>query len=82
MGWLWHRRLGHVGMKQLNKLLRHNLVRGLKEVTLEKDKPCSACQAGKQGGNAHPSKSVLMQKWICKPKGLIPNLISKACQSI
>jgi hypothetical protein len=43
MGWLWHRRLGHVGMKQLNKLLKHDLVRGLKDVTFEKDKPCSAC---------------------------------------
>ena len=32
MGWLWHRRLGHVGMKQLNKLIRYNLVRGLKDV--------------------------------------------------
>ena len=21
MGWLWHRRLGHVGMKQLNRLV-------------------------------------------------------------
>jgi hypothetical protein len=29
MRWLWHRRLGHVGMKRLNKLVRHNLVRGL-----------------------------------------------------
>jgi hypothetical protein len=57
MIWLWHRRLGHIGMKQLNKLLRHDLVRGLKDVTFEKDKPCSACQAGKQVGNAHPSKS-------------------------
>jgi transposase InsO family protein len=57
MGWLWHRRLGHVGMKQLNKLLRHDLVRGLKDVTFEKDKLCSACQAGKQVGNSHPSKS-------------------------
>jgi hypothetical protein len=26
MGWLWHRRLDHVEMKQLNKLLRHDLV--------------------------------------------------------
>jgi hypothetical protein len=25
MGWLWHRRLSHVGMKQLNKLVKHNL---------------------------------------------------------
>ena len=29
MGWLWHRRLGHVEMKQLNKLIKHDLVRGL-----------------------------------------------------
>ena len=32
MGWLWHRRLGHVGMKQLNKLVKHDLIRGLKDV--------------------------------------------------
>ena len=43
MGWLWYRRLGHVGMKQLNKLVKHDLVRGLKDVTFEKDKFCSAC---------------------------------------
>jgi hypothetical protein len=41
MGWLWHRRLGHVGMKQLNKLIKHDLVRGLNDVIFEKDKPCS-----------------------------------------
>jgi hypothetical protein len=22
MGWLWHRRLGHVGLKELNKLIK------------------------------------------------------------
>ena len=27
MGWLWHRRLGHVGMKQLNRFVQHDLVR-------------------------------------------------------
>jgi hypothetical protein len=48
MGWLWHRRLGHVGMKQLNKLVKHDLVKGLKNVTFEKDKLYSACQAGKK----------------------------------
>jgi hypothetical protein len=47
MSWLWHRRLGHVGMKQLNRLIKHDLVRGLKEVTFEKDKLYSACQARK-----------------------------------
>jgi hypothetical protein len=43
MDWLWYRRLGHVGMKQLNKLIKHYLARGLKDVTFEKDKLCSAC---------------------------------------
>ena len=44
MGWLWHRRLGHVGMKQLNRLIKYDLVRGLNNVVFEKDKLCSACQ--------------------------------------
>ena len=59
MGWLWHRRLGHVGMKQLNRLVKHDLVRGLKDVVFEKDKLCSSCQAGKQVGNTHPKKSMM-----------------------
>jgi hypothetical protein len=58
-GWLWHRRLGHVGMKKLNRLIKHDLVRGLKDVIFEKDKLCSACQAEKQVGNNHPKKSMM-----------------------
>ena len=57
--WLWHRRLGHVRMKQLNRLVKHDLVRGLKDVVFEKDKLCSSCQAGKQVGNTHPKKSIM-----------------------
>jgi hypothetical protein len=48
LGWLWHRRLGHVVMRQLNQLTKHDLVRGLKDVKFEKNKLCSSCQAGKQ----------------------------------
>ena len=59
LGWLWHRRLGHVGMKQLNRLLKHDLVVGLKNVKFEKDKLCSACQAGKQVATHHPIKTML-----------------------
>jgi hypothetical protein len=59
MGWLWHRRFGYVGMKQLNKVVKHDLVRGLKDVTFEKDKLCSACQAGKLVGNTQPKKSTM-----------------------
>ena len=36
-------------MKQLNKLIKHDLVRGLKDVTFEKDKL----------GNTHPKKSMM-----------------------
>jgi hypothetical protein len=59
MGWLWHRRLGHVGMKQLNKLVKHDLVRGLKDVIFEKDKVYSVCQVRKQVSNTHPKKSTI-----------------------
>jgi hypothetical protein len=58
MGWLWHRRLVQVGMKRLNRLVKHDLVRGLKDV-FEKDKFCSSCQANKQVGNTHPKKSTI-----------------------
>jgi hypothetical protein len=55
LGWLWHRRFGHVGMRQLNP--KHDLVRGLKDVKFEKNKLCSSCEAGKQVANTHPYKS-------------------------
>jgi transposase InsO family protein len=59
LGWLWHRRLAHVGTNTLNKLLKKELVRGLKDVKFEKNKPCSACQAGKQVANTHPAKAYM-----------------------
>ena len=46
-------------MKQLNRLLKHDLVVGLKNMKFEKDKLCSVCQGRKQVANAHPSKSVM-----------------------
>jgi hypothetical protein len=48
MGWLWHRRIAHVGMKNLHKLLKGEHILGLTNVHFEKDRVCSACQAGKQ----------------------------------
>jgi hypothetical protein len=47
MGWLWHRRLAHVGMKNLYKLLKGEHILGLTNVHFEKDRVCSAYQAGK-----------------------------------
>ena len=64
LGWLWHRRLGHIRMKQLNILVKHDLVRGLKDVVFEKDKLCSSCQAGKQVENTHPKKSMMRALYL------------------
>jgi hypothetical protein len=57
MGWLWHRRLAHVGMKNLHKLLKGEHILGLTNVHFEKDRVCSACQAGKQVGTHHHTRT-------------------------
>nr|GEW82989.1 hypothetical protein [Tanacetum cinerariifolium] len=44
----WHRRLGHVNFKNLNKLVKGNLVRGLPSKIFENDHTCVAYQKGKQ----------------------------------
>ncbi|GJV50389.1 putative ribonuclease H-like domain-containing protein [Tanacetum coccineum] len=45
---LWHKRLGHINFKTLNKLVRGNLVRGLPLKIFENNHTCVACQKGKQ----------------------------------
>ncbi|GJW83353.1 putative ribonuclease H-like domain-containing protein [Tanacetum coccineum] len=45
---LWHRRLGHINFKTLNKLVRGNLVRGLPLKIFENHHTCVACQKRKQ----------------------------------
>ena len=58
-GWLWHRRLGHVGMRNLDKLIKGDHILGVKDVIFDKDRLCSACQAGKQVGGSHPAKNIM-----------------------
>nr|GEZ78404.1 hypothetical protein [Tanacetum cinerariifolium] len=41
-------RLGHLNFKTMNKLVRHNLVRGLPSKCFENDHTCTACLKGKQ----------------------------------
>ena len=62
MGWLWHRRLAHVGMRKLAKLLKDEHILGLTNVYFEKDRVCSACQARKHVGVPHPPKSIVSTK--------------------
>jgi transposase InsO family protein len=59
MGWLWHHRLAHVGMKNLHKLQKGEHILGLTNVHFEKDRIYSACQAGKQVRVHHPHKNII-----------------------
>ncbi|GJV42239.1 putative ribonuclease H-like domain-containing protein [Tanacetum coccineum] len=45
---LWHRILGRINFKNINKLVKDNLVRGLPTKRFENDQTCVACLKGKQ----------------------------------
>jgi transposase InsO family protein len=59
IGWLWHRMLAHVGMRNLHKLQKEGHILGLMNLAFEKDRPCGACQAGKQVGTPHRAKNIM-----------------------
>ncbi|GJZ37665.1 ribonuclease H-like domain-containing protein [Tanacetum coccineum] len=53
---LWHRRPGHINFKNINKLVKENLVRGLPLKRFKNDKTCVACLKGKQNRASCKSK--------------------------
>ncbi|GJZ43915.1 retrovirus-related pol polyprotein from transposon TNT 1-94 [Tanacetum coccineum] len=55
---LWHRRLGHINFKNMNKLMTRNLVRGLPSKFFKNDHCCVACQKGKQHKASYKAKLV------------------------
>jgi hypothetical protein len=59
LGWLWHRRIARIGMSNLKKAHERGMITGLKDVTFDKNKLCSACQAEKQVVIHHPLKTML-----------------------
>ncbi|GKE39407.1 putative ribonuclease H-like domain-containing protein, partial [Tanacetum coccineum] len=61
---LWHRRLGHVNFKTINKLVKENLVNGLPIKHFENDQTCVACLKGKQHKASCKSK---IQNSITQP---------------
>ncbi|GJV75425.1 putative ribonuclease H-like domain-containing protein [Tanacetum coccineum] len=61
---LWHRRLGHINFKTINKLVKDNLVRGLPAKRFENDQTCVACLKGKQHKASCKSK---IQNSITQP---------------
>ncbi|GJT19316.1 putative ribonuclease H-like domain-containing protein [Tanacetum coccineum] len=55
---LWHRRLGHLNFKTMNKLVKINLVRSLPSKIFKYDESCVACQKGKQHRASYKTKAV------------------------
>jgi hypothetical protein len=43
MSWLWHRRLAHVGMRNLHKLKKDGHILGLINSVFKKDRPHETC---------------------------------------
>ncbi|GKB18351.1 putative ribonuclease H-like domain-containing protein, partial [Tanacetum coccineum] len=54
----WHKRLGHINFKIMNKLVKGNLVKGLPSKIFENDHSCVACQKGKQHKASYKTKLV------------------------
>ena len=57
--WLWHRRLGHAGMRNLQKLVLKKHVLGIEEIRFSKDRLCGACEAGKMTKAKHAAKTIM-----------------------
>lgn len=46
--WLWHKRIAHIHMEHLNKLVKIDLVISSQKMKYKKDILCDACQKGKE----------------------------------
>ena len=57
--WLWHRRIAHINMEHLNKLISKDLVIGLPKLKFEKDRLCYACQKGKRVSVSFKPKNIV-----------------------
>jgi hypothetical protein len=66
MGWLWHRRLAHVGMRNIHKLQKDGHIVGLANIVFEKDRPYGACQDRKQDGTHHYAKNIMTTTRLLK----------------
>nr|GEY25177.1 putative ribonuclease H-like domain-containing protein [Tanacetum cinerariifolium] len=75
---LWHRRLGHINFKSINKLVKGNLVRGLPSNVFENNHTCVSCKKGKQHRASYKTKPVssvsqpLQRVLVTKPHNKTP----------
>ncbi|GJY52163.1 ribonuclease H-like domain-containing protein [Tanacetum coccineum] len=77
---LWHRRLGYINFKNINKLVKENLVRGFPSKHFENDQTCVACLKGKQHGasSTKDETSGILKSFITE----IENLVDKKVKII
>ncbi|GJR20802.1 putative ribonuclease H-like domain-containing protein [Tanacetum coccineum] len=70
---LWHRRLGYINFKTMNKLVKGNLARGLPSKLFENDQTCVACQKGKQhrASSTKDETSSIFKSFITRVENLI-----------
>ncbi|GJU94406.1 putative ribonuclease H-like domain-containing protein [Tanacetum coccineum] len=76
---LWNRRLGHINFKNINKLVKDNLIRGLPTKRFENDQTCVACLKGKQHKASCKFKVLEILKNFIKE---IENLVDKKVKII
>ncbi|GJU56945.1 putative ribonuclease H-like domain-containing protein [Tanacetum coccineum] len=74
---LWHRRLGHLNFKTMNKLVKGNLVRGLPSKLFENDQTCVACQKGKQhrASSTKDETSGILKSFITRIENLVDHKV-------
>ncbi|GJW68672.1 putative ribonuclease H-like domain-containing protein [Tanacetum coccineum] len=65
---MWHKRLGHVNFKNINKLVKGHLVRGLPSKVFVNYHTCVACKKGKQHKASCKAK---LERTIRKPLELL-----------
>ncbi|KAL4030897.1 hypothetical protein IC575_009151 [Cucumis melo] len=53
--WLWHRKLGHVSMRGLEKVIKNKAVVGIPDLDVNGNFFCGDCQIGKQTRSTHKS---------------------------
>nr|GEX11796.1 hypothetical protein [Tanacetum cinerariifolium] len=68
---LWHRMLGHINFKTMNKLVKVNLVRGLQSKDFENNHTCVACKKEKQhraSWNQPNSSTCIQENFTADPQ--------------
>nr|GEZ79062.1 ribonuclease H-like domain-containing protein [Tanacetum cinerariifolium] len=78
----WHRRMGHVNYKNMNRLVKGNLVRGLNSKLFKNDHTCVACCKDTSGDEVDDSllnfADEIFQKELARLKGLEQKATSDA----